>query len=113
MIAKYEGQKISVYFYTFAVLLFLVQVIVGIIAAGQFLDPDFFFLNFNTIRTLHINAMVVWLLCGLMGATYYVLTDESQTELWNVGLAKFQFWATVITILLVVIIYMDGAQSIS
>lgn len=105
MIAKYEGQKISVYFYTFAVLLFLVQVIVGIIAAGQFLEPDFFFLNFNTIRTLHINAMVVWLLCGLMGATYYVVTDESQTELWNVGLAKFQFWATVITILLVVIGY--------
>jgi len=39
----------------------LVQVVVGIIAAIQFLNPDIFILNFNTIRTLHINALVVWL----------------------------------------------------
>jgi len=105
MTIKYESQKIAQHFYTFAVLLFLVQVLVGIIAAIQFIKPDVFILNFNIIRSLHINALVVWLLVGFMGATYYVISDESDTELWSLPLAKFQFWATVVTITLVVLGY--------
>lgn len=105
MTVKYESQKIAQHFFTFAVLLFLVQVIVGIIAALQFIWPEFFILNFNIIRSLHINALVVWLLVGLMGATYYVVPEESETELWSVPLAKFQFWATVVTVTLVVLGY--------
>lgn len=105
MTVKYQSQKIAQYFYTFAVILFLVQVVVGIIAAIQFLRPDIFILNFNTIRTLHINALVVWLLAGMMGATYYVVPEESETEVWNYPLALFQFWATVVAITLVVLGY--------
>jgi len=105
MTVKYEGQKIAQNFYTFAVLLFLVQVLVGIIAAIQFMKPDFFILNFNIIRSLHINALVVWLLVGFMGATYYVITEESDTELWSIPIAQFQFWATVLTVTLVVLGY--------
>ena len=105
MTVKYQSQKIAQYFYTFAVILFLVQVVVGIIAAIQFIRPDIFILNFNTIRTLHINALVVWLLAGLMGATYYVVPEESETEVWSLPLAKLQFWATVGAITLVVLGY--------
>src|SRR5512145_786019 len=105
MTVKYQSQKIAQYFYTFAVVLFLVQVLVGIIAAIQFLNPDIFILNFNTIRTLHINALVVWLLAGLMGATYYVVPEESETEVWSYPLAQLQFWATVGAITLVVLGY--------
>ena len=105
MTLKYQSQKIAQYFYTFAVVLFLVQVLVGIIAAIQFINPDIFILNFNTIRTLHINALVVWLLAGLMGATYYVVPEESETEVWSMPLALFQFWATVGAITLVVLGY--------
>lgn len=105
MSVKYESQKIAQNFFTFAVLLFLVQVIVGLIAAVQFMRPDFFILNFNVIKTLHINALIVWLLAGLMGATYYVIPEESESELWSLPLAKLQFWATVVTITLVVLGY--------
>ena len=105
MTIRYQSQKIAQYFYTFAILLFLVQVVVGIIAAIQFIKPDVFILNFNTIRTLHINALVVWLLAGLMGATYYVVPEESETDLWNVPLAQFQFWATVVAVTAVIIGY--------
>jgi nitric oxide reductase subunit B len=105
MSIRYENQRIAQNFYTFAVLLFLVQVAVGIIAALQFIWPDFFILDFHIIRTLHINALVVWLLVGMMGATYYVISDETGTELWSVPMAKFQFWATVATIALVVLGY--------
>ncbi|MCK9420416.1 MAG: cbb3-type cytochrome c oxidase subunit I [Nitrospirae bacterium] len=105
MTVKYQSQKIAQYFYTFSVILFLVQVLVGIIAAIQFMYPDIFILNFNTIRTLHINALVVWLLSGLMGATYYVVPEESETEVWSVPLALIQFWATVVTVTLVIVGY--------
>lgn len=102
---QYQSQKIALNFYIAAVVLFVVQVAVGIIAAIQFMVPDFFILNFNTIRTLHINALVVWLLMGMMGATYYVVPEESETELWSVPMAQFQFWATVLAVGLVVIGY--------
>src|SRR5512134_987203 len=105
MTIKYQSQKIAQYFYTFAILLFLVQVVVGIIAAIQFIYPDVFILNFNTIRTLHINSLIVWLLAGLMGATYYVVPEESETEVWSYPLAQLQFWATVGAITLVVLGY--------
>jgi len=75
MTIKYQSQKIAQYFYTFAIVLFAVQVLVGLIAAIQFIKPDVFILSFATIRTLHINALVVWLLAGLMGATYYVVPE--------------------------------------
>lgn len=102
---KYKSQKIAYNFFVAAVLLFGVQVIVGLIAALQFIWPNFLFLNFNTIRTLHINALVVWLLLGLMGSTYYVIPEESETELWSLPLARFQFWATIATVLLVILGY--------
>ncbi|MEJ2314104.1 MAG: cbb3-type cytochrome c oxidase subunit I [Nitrospirota bacterium] len=102
---KYQSQKIARNFYMFAVILFLVQVVVGIVAALQFMWPDFFILNFNIMRTLHINALVVWLLVGLMGATYYVVPEESESELWGLPLAHFQFWATVVAVTAVVLGY--------
>ncbi len=102
---QHQSQKIALNFYTAAVLLFLVQVIVGVIAAIQFMWPDFFILNFNTIRTLHINALIVWLLMGMMGATYYVIAEESQTELWSIPLAKLQFWSMTITVIVVIVGY--------
>ena len=105
MTMHYKSQKMAQNFYTFAVVLFLVQVLVGVIASLQFIWPDFFFLKFHIIKTLHVNALVVWLLTGLMGATYYVVPEESQTELWSYPLAQFQFWATVVTISLVVLGY--------
>jgi nitric oxide reductase subunit B len=102
---KYKSHQIAQNFYIAAVLLFLVQVIVGIVGALQFIWPDFFILNFNTVRTLHINALVVWLLMGMMGATYYVIPEESETELWSIPLAQLQFWATVIAVTAVVVGY--------
>ncbi|HEY4716864.1 MAG TPA: cbb3-type cytochrome c oxidase subunit I [bacterium] len=99
---KYKSQKIAYNFFTAAVLFFVVQVVVGLIAAAQFIDPDIFFLPFNIIRSLHINALVVWMLLGLMGATYYLVPEESETELWSPVLASLQFWATIIVVLLVV-----------
>lgn len=42
----------------------------GLLAAYQYLDPEFLFgrLSFMTNRMLHINAMIVWILMGFLGA---------------------------------------------
>jgi nitric oxide reductase subunit B len=105
MTMQFKSQKIAGYFYTFAIVLFFVQVLVGLVGALQFIWPNFLPLKFHIIKTLHINALVVWLLSGLMGATYYVVPEESESELWSYPLALFQFWATVITIGVVVLGY--------
>lgn len=102
---KYESQRIAYKFFTAAVILFGVQIIMGIIAAAQFIKPDIIIIPFNIIRSLHINSLVVWLLLGLMGATYYVVPEESETELWSPLLAELQFWATIIVVGLVVLGY--------
>jgi nitric oxide reductase subunit B len=102
---KYKSHAIVRNFYTLAVVLFLVQVVVGLIAALQFIKPDIFILDFNIVRTLHVNALVFWLLSGLMGATYYVVAEESESEIWSYKLGMIQFWATVVAITLVVLGY--------
>ncbi len=102
---KYESQSIAKHFFYAAALLFGVQVLVGLAASVKFIWPEALVLPFNTFRSLHINALVVWLLLGLMGATYYVIPEESETELWSLPLAKLQFWATIIVVGVVVVGY--------
>src|SRR5690606_33270854 len=36
--------------------------------------------------------LVVWLLMGFMGSTYYLLPEETETELYSTRLAVIQFW---------------------
>ncbi len=48
------------------------------------------FIPFNTARAVHTNLLVVWLLSGFMGAAYYIIPEESQTELVGVKWAYVQ-----------------------
>jgi len=57
---------------------------------------------------VHTNLLIVWLLFGFMGATYYLIPEESETELFSPKLALITFWvflaagaATVLGYLLV------------
>jgi nitric oxide reductase subunit B len=43
-------------------------------------------------RMVHTNLLIVWLLFGFMGAAYYLVPEESETELWSPVLAKVLFW---------------------
>ena len=63
------GQKLAIKYFTVAAALFGAQVLFGLLAAIQYLQPDFLFgvLDFSVNRMVHINAMVVWLLFGFIG----------------------------------------------
>lgn len=84
------GQK----FFVFAALIMALQLVVGMIAAAQFVWPDALFtiLPFNLARMLHINTLVVSLLAGFFGATYYLIAEESGGELASERNANANFW---------------------
>ncbi len=91
---KYESQKVASLYFHGALVLFLAQVLFGVIAGIVYVLPKTLsdLLPFNVIRMIHTNALIVWLLMGFMGAAYYLVPEEAQTELYSVKLAKLQFW---------------------
>jgi nitric oxide reductase subunit B len=45
---------------------------------------------FSTARAIHTNLLVLWLLLGFMGSTYYLVPDETGRELFSPRLAYVQ-----------------------
>ncbi|OYW90183.1 MAG: nitric-oxide reductase large subunit, partial [Pseudomonadales bacterium 32-61-5] len=102
---KYSTQAVAKPYFIFAMILFVGQVLFGVILGAQYIIGDFLFpeIPFNVARMVHTNLLIVWLLFGFMGATYYMIPEECQTELHSPKLAWIQFWvfaaAGVLTIL--------------
>ena len=59
----------------FALILFVGQILFGLIMGLQYVVGDFLFplLPFNVARMVHTNLLIVWLLFGFMGAAYYLI----------------------------------------
>jgi hypothetical protein len=80
-------------------LLFSLQIVYGFIMAFAHAGYDVLHavVPFNAARATHTNLLVMWLLCGFMGAAYYIIPEESGRELHSVPLAKLQLGALVVT----------------
>ena len=104
----YESQKLARWYFVVAITLFGAQLIFGLIAAYQQIDPNFLFelAPFMTNRTLHVNAMVVWLLVGMMGGVYWFLPKETGREVVGITLAKIIWWVIVAGVTVVVLVYL-------
>ncbi|WP_197475926.1 cbb3-type cytochrome c oxidase subunit I, partial [Oleiphilus sp. HI0043] len=91
---KYESQSVAKNYFIFAMVLFAGQAVFGLIMGLQYIVGDFLAgaIPFNVARMVHTNLLIVWLLFGFMGATYYLVPEESQTELYSPLLAKILFW---------------------
>ena len=91
---KYQTQKIAMLYFYGALGLFLAQVLFGVLAGTIYVLPNTLsvLLPFNIVRMIHTNALIVWLLMGFMGATYYMIPEETETELFSPKLAIAQFW---------------------
>jgi nitric oxide reductase subunit B len=82
---RYQSQRIAYPYFVVALLLFGLQLVVGLWIAFQysFTIPqavvDAF--PFSTARAMHTNLLVLWLLLGFMGATYYIVPDETGREI--------------------------------
>ena len=102
------GQKIAIKYFTVAMVLFLAQILFGLIAGLQFLYPELLYnkLDFNVNRMVHINAMIVWMLYGFIGSVYWLVEDESGVELVGAKLAHVNFWVFTAAVTAVVVVYL-------
>ena len=105
---KYESQAVSKLYFIAALGLFTAQVLFGLIMGLQYVIGDFLFpaIPFNVARMVHTNALIVWLLMGFMGSAYYLIPEESETELHSPALAKALFWIFLVAAALTVVGYL-------
>ena len=104
---QYKSQAVAKPYFIAAIALFAAQVVFGLILGLQYVIGDFLFpeLPFNQARMVHTNLLIVWLLFGFMGAAYYLVPEEAETELHSPKLALALFWIFLIAGALTVLGY--------
>jgi nitric oxide reductase subunit B len=102
------GQKLAVKYFTVALILFGAQVVFGLLAGLQYLIPNFLYgvLDFSINRMVHINAMVLWMLFGFIGSTYWLLEDESGIPVVGLRLGNIIFWIFTLAVVVVVAVFL-------
>jgi len=91
---KYTSQAVAKPYFIFALILLAGEVLFGLLMGIQYIYGDFLFplIPFNVLRMVHTNLLIVLILNGFMGATYYLIPEETERELWNPKLAIATFW---------------------
>jgi len=90
----HKTQSIAYPYFVVSLLLFGLQVLVGLwLATNYFMTIPQSIVDafpFSTARAFHTNLLVLWLLLGFMGATYYLVPEETNSEIYSPKLAIFQ-----------------------
>ena len=105
---KYQSQAVAKPYFIAAIGLFVGQILFGVILGMQYVIGDFLFpeIPFNVARMVHTNLLIVWLLFGFMGASYYLVPEESETELYSPKLALITFWVFLVAGALTILGYL-------
>ena len=109
---EFRSQKVAYWYFVAALPLFLLQVVVGLYLAFSYTVTvpqavvDLF--PFSTARAIHTNLLVLWMLLGFMGGTYYIVPEETRSELFSVKLAYLQLVALLVTGVTAVVGFLFG-----
>ena len=105
---QYKTQAVAKPYFIAAIGLFVGQIVFGVILGLQYVIGDFLFpeIPFNVARMVHTNLLIVWLLFGFMGAAYYLIPEESETELFSPKLALIMFWIFLVAGALTIVGYL-------
>ena len=105
---QYQSQKVAMPYFIAAIGLFVGQILFGLIIGLQYVVGDFLFpaIPFNVARMVHTNLLIVWLLFGFMGAAYYMIPEEAETELFSPKLALLMFWVFLVAGALTIVGYL-------
>lgn len=105
---KFESQSVAKPYFIAAIGLFVGQILFGVILGLQYVMGDFLFpeIPFNVARMVHTNLLIVWLLFGFMGSAYYLIPEESETELYSPKLAMLLFWVFLVAGALTIVGYL-------
>ncbi|HJV27405.1 MAG TPA: cbb3-type cytochrome c oxidase subunit I, partial [Aromatoleum sp.] len=95
---KYSSQSVALPYFIAAIGLFVGQIVFGLVMGLQYVVGDFLFpaIPFNIARMVHTNLLIVWLLFGFMGSAYYLIPEETETELYSPKLAMLMFWVFLV-----------------
>ncbi|AZG36685.1 MULTISPECIES: cbb3-type cytochrome c oxidase subunit I [Shewanella] len=105
---KFQSQSVATPYFIFALILFTGQILFGLVMGLQYVVGDFLagIIPFNVARMVHTNLLIVWLLFGFMGAAYFLVPEESETELYSPKLAILLFWVFAVAATLTVLGYL-------
>ena len=91
---EYKSQRVAYPYFVIALLLFGLQILFGIwLAINYAFTLPQSLVNvfpFATARAFHTNLLVLWMLLGFMGGTYFMVPEESRSELFSTKLAYLQ-----------------------
>ncbi len=92
---EYETQRLSKRFFLLMLVLFLFQMLFGLLIAVEHVAPGLMagILNFNVLRAEHLNLGIIWILSGFIGTVLFIGPLLSKRELVSPGLIKFLFYA--------------------
>ena len=100
-LVPYASQRVAYWYFAIALALFGLQLLFGLWLAISyaFTIPQSIVdvVPFGMTRATHTNLLVLWLLLGFMGGTYYLVPEETQREIYSVKLAYIQLIAFVVT----------------
>ena len=105
---QYQSQSVAKPYFIAAIALFAAQILFGLILGLQYVVGNFLFpeIPFNQARMIHTNLLIVWLLFGFMGASYYLVPEEAETELHSPKLALWLFWIFLVAGALTILGYL-------
>jgi len=105
---QFKSQAVAKPYFIAAIGLFVGQILFGLILGLQYVIGDFLFpaIPFNVARMVHTNLLIVWLLFGFMGGAYYMIPEESETELFSPKLALALFWIFLVAGALTIVGYL-------
>ena len=86
---RYRTQRIAYAYWCVALLLYGLQMVFGLLAVAKYLGPDPLrnLLPFDRVKEIHTNLLLVWVLTAFMGAAYWLVPEESRTEIYSPRLA--------------------------
>lgn len=107
---RYRSQRVAYAYFAVALALYGLQLVFGLLSASKYLGPDPLLnvLPFDVTKAIHTNLLIVWVLTGFMGAAYYVVPEESRTEIYSVRLAWWQLVIWTLNGVVAVVGYMFG-----
>ena len=88
---RFRTQAVAYPYFVVALLLYGLQMAFGLLSAAKYLGPDPIkgWLPFDVSKAIHTNLLIVWVLTGFMGAAFWLVPEESRTELHS---PKMAYW---------------------
>lgn len=107
MNATTRSQQLGMRYFVAALALFGILIVAGLIAGLQYINPYLLFpiLPFSIVKILHIDTMILFLLLAFIGALYWLLPDEFESDLVGVRIAEALFWVLCAAIAIVAVVF--------